>query len=109
LLGHRSRAYARERARRTPRNPRPRRLPPLNLSRALFRFKKANKYIKEDTVWAYLIQIAQGLQAMHSRNCLHRDVKAKNVFLTSKNHVRLGDLGCAKLLKAGLARTQIGT
>ena len=60
-------------------------------------------------MWAYLIQIAQGLQAMHSRNCLHRDVKAKNVFLTSKNHVRLGDLGCAKLLKAGLARTQIGT
>jgi len=86
--------------------------PSLPLSRALPalpRFKKANKYIKEDTVWAYLIQIAQGLQAMHSRNCLHRDVKAKNVFLTSKNHVRLGDLGCAKLLKAGLARTQIGT
>jgi NIMA (never in mitosis gene a)-related kinase len=46
---------------------------------------------------------------MHSRNVLHRDIKAKNVFLTGKNHVRLGDLGCAKLLKAGMARTQIGT
>ena len=31
------------------------------------------------------------------------------MFLTGKNHVRLGDLGCAKLIKTGLARTQIGT
>jgi serine/threonine protein kinase len=45
---------------------------------------------------------------MHSRNVLHRDIKPKNVFLTGKNHVRLGDLGCAKLMKAGMARTQIG-
>jgi serine/threonine protein kinase len=39
-----------------------------------------------------------------------QDLKPKNVFLTAKNHVRLGDLGCAKLLKhdGGLARTQIG-
>lgn len=46
---------------------------------------------------------------MHNRNVLHRDIKAKNIFLTGKNHVRLGDLGCAKLMKAGMARTQIGT
>lgn len=73
------------------------------------KFKKANKYIKEETVWSYTIQIAQSLDAMHSRNVLHRDIKPKNVFLTGKNHVRLGDLGCAKLMKSGMARTQIGT
>lgn len=126
------------------------------------KFKKANKYIKEDTVWSYFIQvrirfrvlqdakftkilnegreakphgrpgdsnsdshshrstrcprpspvalqICQGLNAMHSRNVLHRDIKSKNIFLTGKCHVRLGDLGCAKLLKAGMAKTQIGT
>jgi hypothetical protein len=38
-----------------------------------------------------------------------QDIKPKNIFLTGKNHVRLGDLGCAKLMKTGLARTQIGT
>jgi len=82
-----------------------------DIGRQIEKFKKANKYIKEDTVWAYLIQIASGLQAMHNRSppVLHRDIKAKNVFLTGKNLVRLGDLGCAKLLKAGMARTQIGT
>jgi serine/threonine protein kinase len=80
-------------------------LPPAQIEK----FKKANKYIKEETIWSYLIQICRGLQGMHGRNVLHRDIKAKNIFLTGKNHVRLGDLGCAKLLKAGMARTQIGT
>ena len=80
-----------------------------DIGRQIDKFKKANKYIKEDTVWSYAIQICAGLQSMHSRNVLHRDIKARNVFLTGKNLVRLGDLGCAKLLKAGMARTQIGT
>ena len=38
-----------------------------------------------------------------------QDIKPKNVFLTGKNHIRVGDLGCAKLMKGGMARTQIGT
>ena len=79
-----------------------------DISRQIDKFKAANKYIKEDTIWSYLIQICNGLQIMHGRQVLHRDIKPKNVFLTGKNHVRLGDLGCAKLMKAGMARTQIG-
>lgn len=71
------------------------------------KFKKANKYIKEDTIWSYTIQIARALNEMHSRSILHRDIKPKNVFLTGKNHVRMGDLGCAKFMKTGLARTQV--
>jgi len=43
------------------------------------------------------------------RTLVVQDIKPKNIFLTGKNHVRLGDLGCAKLMKTGLARTQIGT
>ena len=79
-----------------------------DISRQIDKFKAANKYIKEDTIWSYLIQMCNGLALMHGRNVLHRDLKPKNVFLTGKNHLRLGDLGCAKLMKAGMARTQIG-
>ena len=79
-----------------------------DISRQIDKFKAANKYIKEETIWSYLIQICSGLGVMHARQILHRDIKPKNVFLTGKNHVRLGDLGCAKLMKAGMARTQIG-
>ena len=80
-----------------------------DIYRQIKKFKTANKYIKEDTIWSYTIQIALGLDHLHSRRVLHRDIKPKNIFLTSKHHVRLGDLGCAKLIKTGLARTQIGT
>jgi len=79
-----------------------------DISRQIDKFKAANKYIKEETIWSYFIQMCNGLGLMHSRNVLHRDLKPKNVFLTGKNHVRLGDLGCAKLMKSGMARTQIG-
>jgi serine/threonine protein kinase len=79
-----------------------------DIGRQIDKFKAANKYIKEDTIWSYAIQIATGLHSLHGKNVLHRDIKPKNVFLTGKNHVRLGDLGCAKLMKGGLARTQIG-
>ena len=79
-----------------------------DISRQVDKFKAANKYIKEDIIWSYLLQMCNGLALMHSRNVLHRDIKPKNVFLTGKNHIRLGDLGCAKLMKSGMARTQIG-
>ncbi len=43
-----------------------------DISRQTDKFKKANKYIKEDTIWSYTIQICQAVYALHSRNILHR-------------------------------------
>lgn len=43
-----------------------------DISRQIDKFKKANKYIKEDTIWCYFLQLLQGLFSMHSRNVLHR-------------------------------------
>jgi hypothetical protein len=38
-----------------------------------------------------------------------QDIKPKNVFLTGKDCVRIGDLGCSKVMRQErLARTQIG-
>jgi len=80
----------------------------------LFGWLKARKgrgALKEATVWSFFIQMCYGLQSLHERNILHRDLKSANVFMMSDRHVTLGDFGVAKVLKTAdaLARTQVGT
>ena len=41
---------------------------------------------------------------------MHRDLKAKNIFLDKRGRVRIGDLGVARVLGSGsLAATMVGT
>lgn len=44
----------------------------------------------------YLQSIATGLQYLHDRNVMHRDLKPTNIFLTKDNVPRIGDFGLAK-------------
>lgn len=43
-----------------------------DIGRQVEKFKKANKYIKEDHIWSYIIQLCRALNELHSRNVLHR-------------------------------------
>jgi serine/threonine protein kinase len=48
------------------------------------------------------VQILMGLNHMHSKKILHRDIKTLNVFLDQDLNVKLGDMGVAKVC-AGVA------
>lgn len=50
-----------------------------------------------------------GLQALHDRQIVHRDIKCANIFLTKDGTVKLGDLNVSKVAKRGLLSTQTGT
>lgn len=52
-----------------------------------------------------------GLNHMHSRKILHRDIKTLNVFLDENLDVKLGDMGVAKILSTNtnFAKTIVGT
>ena len=70
-----------------------------------------NSRLREATVLHYFAQIALALDYLHSKHILHRDIKAMNVFLTSKGTVKLGDFGISTVLRntMGLANTVCGT
>jgi len=73
--------------------------------------QRHGKHLDEATVWKYFIEICFALKYLHSKKILHRDIKTMNVFLSKGFHVRLGDLGVAKVLNstANFAHTMVGT
>lgn len=54
-------------------------------------------------------QVCRGLDYLHSRRLLHRDVKPQNILLNRRGEVKLSDFGITKALGETMASTSIGT
>eukprot|EP00450_Noctiluca_scintillans_P005553 CAMPEP_0194495834 /NCGR_PEP_ID=MMETSP0253-20130528/13304_1 /TAXON_ID=2966 /ORGANISM="Noctiluca scintillans" /LENGTH=642 /DNA_ID=CAMNT_0039337153 /DNA_START=58 /DNA_END=1986 /DNA_ORIENTATION=- len=71
--------------------------------------KRRTERLSDRTVWQIFGSITSGLEYLHARHILHRDVKSANIFLTPSG-VRVGDLGQAKqLCNTSCASTLCGT
>ncbi|XP_019524413.1 PREDICTED: serine/threonine-protein kinase Nek3 isoform X4 [Hipposideros armiger] len=69
------------------------------------------KLFPEDTILNWFTQMCLGVNHIHKKHVLHRDIKSKNIFLTQNGKVKLGDFGSARLLSnpMAFACTYVGT
>ncbi|XP_017930694.1 serine/threonine-protein kinase Nek11 [Manacus vitellinus] len=72
--------------------------------------KDSGKIFTQSQVVEWFIQLLLGVNYMHERRILHRDLKAKNIFLKD-NLLKIGDFGVSCLLMGScdLATTFTGT
>lgn len=71
--------------------------------------KQKGKLLAESTIWDFFIQTCLGIQYLHGRRVLHRDLKTTNLFLDQSGKLKIGDLGVAKELKTNHTTTIVGT
>ncbi|XP_023605090.1 serine/threonine-protein kinase Nek11 [Myotis lucifugus] len=73
-------------------------------------YKEAGKTFSDGQVIEWFIQLLLGVDYMHERRILHRDLKSKNIFLKN-NLLKIGDFGVSRLLMGScdLATTLTGT
>lgn len=64
-----------------------------------------------DVLLEWMAELLCGLAHIHSKRILHRDLKSSNIFVTSKNHLKLGDFGVCTILSNPNAKAEsmIGT
>ena len=65
---------------------------------AFYKDSKMKPKVALDETIKIMLNVAEGLKYLHSRDIVHRDIKSRNILLDSKLKAKIADLGQAKEL-----------
>lgn len=82
-----------------------------DLYRLLKGQKKKKKYFSEKDLWMFAYEIMLGIEYLHKRSVVHRDIKTLNIFIGYNKRIKVGDMGVSKIVSSvhALQGTRVGT
>ena len=74
------------------------------LAGSLFQhIQRAKAPFAESEIVSIAAQLVSSLKYLHDKKILHRDLKTKNIFMTKKHKVKLGDFGLSKMMGSDIS------